>query len=373
MTIACRSLGLMACVLACACGEVSPQLPASGPAVSEDLLCPDCELHFHQVALLGRETDPVGFRENGQRACMVSRSGSGQYLVTTLVGGGSVAVYDEAGRYVREFSRLGEGPGELGPSNNRIALLSGDTVVVLDEAQKRIQVFGPDGQFLRGFRTDARRLVTPLVGGGIAITRKPTDLDDPVVQFLTAGGEVRTGFGTTRWRPSDIDLTEWLITSDRRGGVWTASSWEYALTRWDSDGNRVADFVRSAPWFPVQTEFPPGAYITEPPPSLLTHIWEDERGLLWVFLQIPDEDWNPEVGDRVNPDWYRDTWDTVVEVIDPEARQLVATGRFPAAVGRTCDSGLVFQITYAGADTRVSVLEPVFLNAAGDTLLRAAR
>jgi len=59
-----------------------------------------------------------------------------------------VVVFDARGRYFRTIGRQGDGPGEFGfPS--AIALLPGGELVVNDAAKSNLQIFGPDGTFLR--------------------------------------------------------------------------------------------------------------------------------------------------------------------------------------------------------------------------------
>jgi hypothetical protein len=65
-------------------------------------------------------------------------------------------------------------------------------------------------------------------------------------------------------------------------------------------------------------------------------IWEDAEGLLWLVTTVPTG--NPDVAmDTLRsegrsipvPKNFDDAWDTVVDVVDLRAGQLVASARFP--------------------------------------------
>lgn len=58
-----------------------------------------------------------------------------------------IRVFDSSGRFLRQFARAGEGPGELDqPTSIRVV---GDSVVVFDESLQRISVFSEQGDFHR--------------------------------------------------------------------------------------------------------------------------------------------------------------------------------------------------------------------------------
>jgi hypothetical protein len=297
---------------------------------------------------------------------MVTRTATPEYFVSAIVGGGEIFVYDQAGRFQRSVGRPGSGPGELGPLN-RVVTGLGDTLVVLDQAQRRIQIFSPSGDFVRGFRTSGSGPLSPLQSGDLLIPRRPATRADHIFEIVDPEGHVVTPLGQSQWSSDNLDLTQWVTSASKSGGFWAASVWEYALHHWSSDGTRERTLVRDASWFPDEPEFLDGAYLTSPPPTLLTHIWEDSAGRLWVFVQKPDADWDPEIGARPNPDWYRRTWDTVVEVIDPTNAEVIVRDSLPYALGATCDSGLMYGVTYSDAgDTELTVFAPTVVEARED-------
>ena len=72
-------------------------------------LCAGCTVEFEPTNTLGAAEDPAGV---GVLADVLDMGPQG-YLVSSEVLGGVVIVYDSEGRYQRELTREGDGPGEL--------------------------------------------------------------------------------------------------------------------------------------------------------------------------------------------------------------------------------------------------------------------
>ena len=72
-------------------------------------LCAGCTLEFEPTDTLGAREDPAGV---GMLADVLDLGNQG-YLVSSDALGGVVIVYDSEGRYQRELTREGDGPGEL--------------------------------------------------------------------------------------------------------------------------------------------------------------------------------------------------------------------------------------------------------------------
>ncbi|MGH7500804.1 MAG: hypothetical protein ACREL7_03515 [Longimicrobiales bacterium] len=63
----------------------------------------------------------------------------------------TVRVYDQAGTYLRTIGGPGSGPGELGPTLVSLMLGPGDTVLVPDIMQQRVNRYAPDGASIGQF------------------------------------------------------------------------------------------------------------------------------------------------------------------------------------------------------------------------------
>ena len=84
----------------------------------------------------------VGFGESGNLYVMDDQ-------------GGRIVVVSQEGEFVREFGRIGDGPGEFSASSNTavgFTVLRDGRTVVFDPGHSAFQVFGSDGEFERSVR-----------------------------------------------------------------------------------------------------------------------------------------------------------------------------------------------------------------------------
>ena len=129
-------------VLALALAACSPSEPGSAPpdVIDGSPSCPDCEIAFRPVALLGSDDDP-GSAWDGAAGdgCMLAQLSTGEFLLGGIAGGDDIFVYDAGGQFVRAMSRQGQGPGEL-QGMARIWVGPGDTLFVADDGNTRLQV-----------------------------------------------------------------------------------------------------------------------------------------------------------------------------------------------------------------------------------------
>lgn len=106
-------------------------------------------------------------------------SGSPEYLFSGVVGAvrlpdgriavanrstGEIRIYDAAGRFVAAMGGRGDGPGEF----QRLAWLglsAGDSLLALDDASRRLSLFGADGTFHRSIQVGGQGTGVPQVAG----------------------------------------------------------------------------------------------------------------------------------------------------------------------------------------------------------------
>lgn len=330
-------------------------------AIGEEVACPDCEIVLEEVAVLGDLTDSTSIRQDATGAgCMVGRLSSGEFVVSGTVGGGRMSVYDGPGPAVRTIGRPGEGPGELG-SYLRIWVGEGDSLFVIDEANARVQLLTHEGDFVRSFPTPARlRPFTRLDDGTFLFHRTPNTVTDPLFVHVDETGVELGRFGTPELE--EVDLETWVVTGSRAGGFWTASAWEYELSEWSSPGELVRTVRRDAAWFPGGVWWTENLYEEDPPGPLLGRIWEGESGLLWVFSGVPDSDWEPNEMKVPDPDWDRDNFDMMIEVLDLTTQRLVAARRIDYRLGEVCGSPLMYSVEYSDSgDTQARVVMPTLV------------
>ena len=193
----------------------------------------------------------VGFGESGNLYVMDDQ-------------GGRIVVVGPEGELVREFGRIGDGPGEFSASSNTavgFTVLRDGRTVVFDPGQRAFQVFEPGGEFERAVRMPGNafhviRSVAPARDGGNVITTavgtvgRGNPSDDPgppfrpVYRFVLAGDGAVQDAVIRAWKPlEDADgFRPALVAAALPDGrlVYTDSS-AYAIkvATWDGDLTRV--------------------------------------------------------------------------------------------------------------------------------------
>ncbi len=131
--------------------------------------------------LIGRADGPVSEFLDGVADARLLPDGR---VVVSHAGSSELRLYDPTGVFERTIGRSGSGPGEFGwGSQMRILMHTADSVMVTDEANARLNVFGldggagqtvqpvaPDGAILptlQGRLADGRWLITPMVAGTV--------------------------------------------------------------------------------------------------------------------------------------------------------------------------------------------------------------
>ena len=185
--------------------------------------------------------------------------------------GGRVVIVSEEGELVREFGRIGDGPGEFAGNTNTavgFTVLRDGRTVVFDPGHSAFDVFGPDGEFERSVRMPGNsmylmRTLLPARDGENVITTSvdafgmggraggPEPSFRPVYRLVLTGDEAVQDTVIRAWRPSgDPDGFEpELVAGALPGGglVYTDSS-AYAIKV--ASGNGALTRVLSRPFRP---------------------------------------------------------------------------------------------------------------------------
>ena len=151
----------------------------------------------------------VGFAESGNLYVMDDQ-------------GGRIVVVSREGEFVREFGRIGDGPGEFSASSNTavgFTVLRDGRTVVFDPGHRAFQVFEPDGEFERSVRMPGGsfQVIRPLAPAGdgqnvitttVGTVSRGNPSDDlqppfrPVYRFVLTGEEAVQDTVIRAWRPS---------------------------------------------------------------------------------------------------------------------------------------------------------------------------
>ena len=147
----------------------------------------------------------VGFGESGNLYVMDDQ-------------GGRIVVVSQEGEFVREFGRIGDGPGEFAASSNTavgFTVLRDGRTVVFDPGHSAFQMFEPDGEFERSVRMPGNSfyVIRPLAsardGQNVITTSVGTLTSDdpeppfrPVYRLVLTGDEAVQDTVIRAWRPS---------------------------------------------------------------------------------------------------------------------------------------------------------------------------
>lgn len=151
-------------------------------------LCAGCTLEFEPLDTLGAADDPAGVG----RLADVLRIGDSGYLVSSDVLGGVVIVYGPEGRYRRELTREGDGPGEFrGPP--RFAM-GASGIVLQGPGSPMLNLYTRDLDLMRTVRIPSGRAVSiqpdPATGGWIVSYVGGDDGSTAGILLLDPGGEI---------------------------------------------------------------------------------------------------------------------------------------------------------------------------------------
>lgn len=250
--------------------------------VSAIQLCAGCAVEFETRVTLGSRDDPAG---PGFLAEVLDVGDQG-YLVSSEVLGGVVIVYDSEGRYQRELTREGEGPGELSAPPH-FAIGTGG-ILMLEPGNNRLHLFSRELEFIRTFQVPGAYRVGPIqpdpATDGWLVGYRGEDWAETGILLLDQEGNV-----VRSMQPGEgaANLRGWQAAIRGTDGmIWTVSLFGL-VELYDED---------LAPLGSIQLELP-GMEGWEAPrdgpvgwPAQVTDIRLAPDGSgLWVFAMAPEE------------------------------------------------------------------------------------
>ena len=300
------------------------------PQVIRNGSCADCRIVLEELFVLGGDSDGEGLVDVFSKLAPDSR---GRLYMAPTANPGEILVYDTAGALVSRLGRRGKGPGEY-EGIHLIVVGPGDTLHVVDRNLARRTVLSPDHEVVRTHPLPGSNIYDVVVNeDGSLLVQTMLMSRDAIglpIQLVDPAGKVTRSFGSTR--PEYSRERPWeryrALTSAGDGRVWSAYHHQYQIELWGPAGTLVRALRRDVPWFTPWETY-------EPPIPTLRSIRQDEEGLLWVLIPVPDPNAPEEVGPGSHPPDA--VWDTVIEVIDPAAGTLVASVRHPRLFERWAD------------------------------------
>ena len=299
--------------------------------------CQSCAIEVVSTVTLGERDGPgvIGpiFR--------VATDGRGRYLLRYAHDPAVIKVFDDRGTFVRTIGREGYGPGEY--RFIRDILPTDSSIAVLDALGRRLTLLSDSFDVLQTYPVtfDAYSIARlPSDGFVMSARMLSRDLAGAPIHFLDSKGRlVQSLFDANEVFRSDIPYSGLrIVTPTADGNAWAIPRTSYRVQQWHSERGKVREVVRQVDWFPThQRDIQP--HVDSPPPPLAKGVHIDAEGYLWVAVEVADNRWQTALYERpgrevhtvgiANQELY---WDTIVEVLDPNEGEAIASIRLDGRV-----------------------------------------
>jgi hypothetical protein len=295
------------------------------------ITCQECEIRLLPIATIGESNEHDSLIVKESHFAMDSH---GRFYVAPTGRAGQVIIFDRNANLVDVLGVRGDGIGSF-EQISRLVVGPGDTVHIFDPGNMQFTVLSPEHEVVR---------VAPLIGSpydvivyanGHAVFQTlvwSAELAGLPNHLVNERGQVLLSFGasTGNFDGRDVMARFRAIAKADSGQVWSAYHNRYDVELWDPEGQIMSRLVRRPSWFIPWHQY-------EPLRPTLRSIRQDEQGLLWVLITVPDSTAVRRVRDHdtITPvSAWDDQWDTVIEVINPRTGALIASTRLPTLVTR---------------------------------------
>jgi hypothetical protein len=263
----------------------------------------------------------------------VQMDSAGRFYAQTS-GLAAIAVFGRQGEFLALLGRRGQGPGEfertLPPLVGR-----GDSIIVFDQRLRRVTVFAPDFSYVR----NAPVRHWPAIGlssGGYIVAQQipsPEHIGYPLHHVHDDGRILRSfGADTPYFIPGESEGTRHVAAS-RMGGVWSAAPDRSSVERWSVQTGERLQIVE--PGNPVSDQASTVAGAIARP--IIVGMWEDVDGFIWLLTRVmkPEAasafDGSVEIAfDLLD---YSASFDWILQAVDPDRGEIIASRRFPYYLG----------------------------------------
>jgi hypothetical protein len=273
---------------------------------------------------------------------------------------GEVFVYSAEGKFVGEFGREGEGPGEFKGFSGVIDL-PGDTILAVDWRLPRLSIFGPDWEYVRSVRPEVPFARGLRIGDLFVVNpmRLFQQSGRSPIQAIDAEGKHVRGYGP----PARETREDWLATLRTIAPYSTdafmaAQTGRYRIEVWELEGNLRLVLERSIPEFPEPSAVDCSSPSWVPGRPSLIDIQTDGAGKLMVMLWMGDRKWrdgSEQIGGEggcpmlrvTDRDLFRDTW---IEVWDLSKGEVTTRTVYEEQFNGLIGPRLVGRVEYVADD-----------------------
>lgn len=321
---------------------VGVALQAQPPdAIPSTPSCTGCRIVIRRIATLGLGGDSVSL----SRQTRVVMDSHGRFYAAPTYLPGTIALYDSRGRLIKVAGRRGEGPGEFVGDFSQLIVGPGDSLYVIEGVTHSVLAPGL-GAVVRRRPLAIQSYFTLLFPSGDLLAQRglvgSSGASQPL-HVLAVDGGIRRSFGASNTErvPSDVWETSRTIGLSHAGDVWVGRRNRYELELWSSTGSLKQRLRRDADWFPSWSGFIRGEGTRVRPRPVLGLAAEDPQGLLWTVVSVAAHKWSPDLrGGELSPlDVDKNAnRDSMIEVITPQTRRVIARARIEAAIFGIADA-----------------------------------
>lgn len=324
--------------------------------IGDEPTCPTCEIRLVPVLRFGETSGPGIIARDSNP---IARSPEGKYYVAAWQEG-RVRVFSSRGEYETVFGQSGQGPREFS-GIGAIKFRDAGEIWIYDQMGARVSVFNARHEFIRnipfqlgtGFSALLREDGTTI----LSLMRRPRDANVSMLHIVSPSGAVLSSFDEhDGGRFVNPRVLAW--TRDR--DFWSGDPSTYEVRRWTSDWKLQGSFRRQADWFPTDPAIRRPTFEQPLWPTLIS-LHQADDGLLWAVTLVPDEHWRDAVigktsdGELIFSQDDDAIYDTIVEIIDVTAGELVAGTRLPGFISSDLGDGLFAAKVDDGFETYVQV------------------
>ena len=301
-------------------------------------LCAGCTVEFDPSDTLGGRDDPAGPGVIAE----VLKTGDGGYLMSSDLLGGVVVVYDSDGRFRRELTREGDGPGEL-RGFAEFAMGPGG-ILVHELFAPSLHLYSSDLDFIRTFRVPGvpgSVQPDPVTGGWLVSYMGAGDGSEAGIHLLDQRGEVARTMPVGE-ESSSLSLMAGDAIRSTDGRIWIASMLgvvEVFDQNLELLGSLELELPGLAGWSPATGPNAPPAMVLSMRPA------PDGSGV-WVFAFAPVID-PSEIRRSQGPrPPVEEEFDTFVYSLrlDPSGLTLVGTDQLDTLVRPLGDGDLAYDL-----------------------------
>lgn len=201
-----------------------------------------------------------------------------------------ILVFDPDGRYRTTIGGLGDGPGEFDRIWT-IAFDSADTLWVASRGGNRLDLFGPDLEFVRSLRTEVSVQTMVSASGGMVVA--VADGLEGQVGMMDSEGRIDVLWRDSIPRGSGYPAGATDLATSADGTIWFAEQYAYRVWRVDP-GKAPVQILGARPmWF--EAEYPDEVMerfggISDRGSTITDLMVDTHAGILWVTSAIPASD-----------------------------------------------------------------------------------